>query len=190
MSFLRPEVARLFSRWAETAAYFAALGVGLWFVLAHGPSAPLWRFGLAGVVVVLGFWFIRSAALDALLGGAGEAPGVVKIDERRIAYFGPHQGGVVSIDDVFAIEIWTADEAHWRYEAEWVLRWSETEAALIIPVSAAGADALPDAFAALPGFAAERALAALSGAEGATFTIWRRRVGSAPPALAPPTARA
>ncbi|MEO1613719.1 MAG: hypothetical protein AAFU55_15390, partial [Pseudomonadota bacterium] len=120
----------------------------------------------------------------------GEAPGVVQIDERRIAYFGPHQGGLVSINDIQAIEIWTADESVWRYEPDWVLRWSETESALIIPVSAQGADGLPDAFTALPGFNAAKAIAALKAPEGRTVTIWRRAAAMDAPALAPPAARA
>lgn len=189
VSFLRPEVVRLFARWAETAAYLALTGFGIWFLMSSLTLSPAWRWGMIAFVALVGFWFARSAAVAALARREGEAPGVVQIDERRVAYFGPHQGGLVSINDIFAIEIWAADPSYWRYEAEWVLRWSETEAALIIPVSAKGAEGLADAFTALPGFAAERALAALRAPEGATVTIWRRREHAEAPALAPPGGR-
>ena len=190
VSFVRPEVAGLFQRWLETAIYVGITGFGVYWLLTAGPADLFWRWGLAAAVAVIGFWFIRSAALSAMTRGDGEAPGVVQIDERRVAFFGPHAGGVVSINDIFAIEIWAADEAHWRYEPEWVLRWSETEPALIIPISAQGADALADAFTALPGFAAEKAVAALKAPVGATVTIWRRAAMPDAPALARPDGRA
>ncbi|MEL6792067.1 MAG: hypothetical protein AAFP78_01335 [Pseudomonadota bacterium] len=190
MSFFRPEARALIARWAETGAYVVAGGGLLWWLLARGPADPVWRWGLIAFVAVTGALFIRSAVLSALSKGEGEAPGVVQIDERRIAYFGPHQGGLVSINDIQAIEIWTADESVWRYEPDWVLRWSETESALIIPVSAQGADGLPDAFTALPGFNAAKAIAALKAPEGRTVTIWRRAAAMDAPALAPPAARA
>lgn len=190
VSFIRPELSRLFSRWLETAIYAALTFAAFWQIMANGPSEQVWRWGLAAAVLVIGFWFIRSAALSALTRGDGDAPGVVQIDERRVAFFGPHTGGVVSLNDIFAIEIWAADEPHWRYEPEWVLRWSDDEPALIIPVSAQGADGLADAFTALPGFTAEKAVAALKAPEGATVTIWRRDALAVSAALAPPSGRA
>lgn len=190
MSFFRPEAQRIVFRWLETAIYLLVVAGALALLLTRGPYDPVWRYGLSAVVAVVGFWFIRSAVLSALTQGEGDAPGVVQIDERRVAYFGPHQGGLVSINDIFAIEIWTADDAHWRAEAEWVLRWSDVEPALIIPVSAKGADGLADAFTALPGFGVERAISALKGPDGSTVTIWRRVEAADGPALAPPSAHA
>ncbi|MEM7525221.1 MAG: hypothetical protein AAF360_15990 [Pseudomonadota bacterium] len=183
MSVLRPEVSALFRRWAETAAYVAATALAIgWLATSRVDGVVFWA--LVAFVCFTGALLIRSAALSALGASEGEAPGVVRIDERRIAFFGPHGGGVVALDDIFAIELWGADEAYWRYEVEWVLRWSETEAALIIPVSAIGAEGMIDAFSALPGFAPTRAIAALSLHDGETVTIWRRSGAPSAAALA------
>lgn len=184
MSFFRPEARRLIARWAETGVYVAIAGFGVWWLMTQSYMSAPWRWVLAAVVALLGLWLIRSAVVSALARGEAAAPGVVKIDERRIAYFGPHQGGIAALDDIRRIELWAADPAHWRYEAEWVLRWSDVEPALIIPVTAAGAEGLIDAFAALPGFVAERAFAALRAPEGATVTIWTRDREARRPALA------
>lgn len=184
MSFLRPEATRAIARWAETAIYAALTLGGLWAIFFAVSLAGPWRWGLAGVVGLTGIWLTWSAGLSALGRGEGRAPGIVSIDEREVAYFGPHQGGVVSLDDIKRIEIWTADEKYWRHEAEWVLRSDAGEPALIIPISAAGAGGLIDAFAALPGFAPTRALGALGAAPGATITIWSRDARPAEPALA------
>lgn len=185
MSFFRPEAKRLILRWLETAIFSAVAVGGVALLLMRGPYDPVWRYGLAAFWAIGGFWIVRSAVLSALTARAADAPGVVQVDERRIAYFGPHRGGVVSIDDVFAIELHIESEADWQAETEWVLRWSEDEPALVIPVSAEGAGGLLDAFSALPGFSAERAIAALRGPEGARLTIWRRAAASSGPALAP-----
>ncbi|MFV0473011.1 MAG: hypothetical protein ACK5MQ_02040 [Pikeienuella sp.] len=180
MSFFRPEAIRLMFRWAETALYTAmTLGGALW-LLDRG--AVWW---LALIPVVAGGLLIRSAALSALAAReAAGSPGIVTVDERRIAYFGPYGGMVVSLDDIFEIEIFPPDEPAWRYEPVWALRWSPTESAVLIPASAEGADRLIDAFAALPGFAPMKALAALKSGHGAGATIWRREDAPAFPALA------
>lgn len=184
MSFLRPGAVAALRRWAETGAW-AALGTGgaLWLFAAAGLASP-WREGLALAALAAGLLLARSAALAALGARAARAPGVVSVAERRVAYFGPHQGGFVSLDEIAAIELWAADPAHWRHEAEWVLRPPAPEPALIVPVSAAGAGGLIDAFAALPGFSPERALAALRAPEGATVAIWARGGPAPRPALA------
>lgn len=184
MSFFRPEARRALSRWGETAIYAALTLAVLWWALAASGLAGPWRWGLAAALLAAGGLLTRSAALSALGRGEARAPGVVSVAERRVAYFGPHQGGIVSLDDLRRIEIWAADPAHWRAEAEWVLRGAEGEAALIVPVSSAGAETLIDAFAALPGFSPARAFAALAAPEGATITIWSRDRAPRFPALA------
>ena len=110
---------------------------------------------------------------------------MVTIDERRIAYFGPYGGGIVSLDDISQISIRAASG---RSKPHWMLEWSSADPPLIIPAGAEGADGLIDSFAALPGFAPLRAIAALNASGGAargSVTIWRRDGAITRPALAP-----
>ncbi len=188
--FFRPEAMRSVRRWAETATYVAAFALLLAFILSWTATALWLKLGIAAVVALVGMWIVRSAALSALGQREGEAPGIVTIDERRISYFGPHIGGVVSLNDLRSIEVATAAPNVWQYETQWILRWSETEPALVIPISAKGAAGLMDAFAALPGFAPTRALSALSAAPDSTITIWQRQTLGTRAALehAPPRA--
>lgn len=180
MSFVAPGAARLIARWAETAAWAAAgLGAALWALGAlHDPA---WRWGLAAAALALGFWFARAAALSALAARDEARPGVVVIDERRIVYLGPETGGVASLNELAAIEVRPG-----RDGPDWALHGPpEAPGVVLIPAGAEGAAGLPDAFAALPGFAPGRALAALADPGPAGRVVWRRR-GAAPDlALAP-----
>lgn len=189
MSFFRPEAARLVWRWTETGIYVAVTGLGLWWLLAAAPAPAAWRWGLAAVAALAGGWFIRAAALSALAAGEGEAPGVVEIDERRVAYWGPREGGVIALDEIASIDISVAGPGDWSDETVWALRPEASPsaaggAALLIPTSAVGAERLIDAFAALPGFAPARAISALRSRESAMVTIWRRPAAPGGPALA------
>jgi hypothetical protein len=181
--FFRPEAKRLVLRWAESAALAGAFGFIVLYILFWGGFAGWVKWTLGLSVGLVGIWLTRSAILSALSAQDVGAPGLVTIDERRIAYFGPHIGGVISLNDIHTIEIATQAPEYWQYEAQWILRWSETEGALVIPASAEGASGLVDAFAALPGFAPTRALAALASGPGRTITIWRRPGSSAPSTL-------
>lgn len=188
MTFFRPEAMALLTRWAETAIYAAlTLIVATWVAADPGWSAPA-RWIAAAALAMIGLWLTRSAALSALARGAARSPGVVQIDERRIAFLapadGPYSGGVASLNEIVAVEIATPDPAFWRHHAEWIFRVPTGEPALIVPASAEGADGLIDACAALPGFSPTRALSALNGSARQTFIIWRRDGGEPLPALA------
>jgi len=173
MSFFRPEAVKPLLRWSETAFYGAATFFGaLW--LYNAVSDPLWRWGLIAAVALFGAGMIRAAILSALAAHDDEGPGIVQIDERRIAYFGPEAGGIASINEIHSIDIAAPDPSVWIYEARWILRGEGEEAALSIPATAKGAEGLADAFSALPGFEPARAIAALHAQEGARSTIWRR----------------
>lgn len=189
MSFFRPEATRLVLRWAETAVWGAITAAGvLWLALDSGLAGPARWIG-AAVLLALGLWLVRAAAITALAGGEVDAPGVVEIDERRIAYLGPEAGGVASLEEIHTIEIWAPAPEYWRYGAEWIFRWSESEPALVVPSTAKGAAALIDACAALPGFAPSRAVAALGAPKGSRITIWRRDDKPRAPALETSRAR-
>nr|WP_092810786.1 hypothetical protein [Roseivivax marinus] len=161
MDVIRPEVRALLGRWAEAlvGAGVVALGV-LW---ASGSGGWLgWAVVLAGLALT--FAGVQRGRFRT--GGGG--PGIVDVTEGRIAYFGPLSGGVTDLDSIRALSLdATGRPAHWHLDRE-------GDAALFIPVTAQGADALFDAFAALPGLDTERMLRALRRPGTGVTVIWRR----------------
>ena len=162
MSFFRREAVARILRWAETTLY-AALTTGAVYWLWAPPMSTA-RVLVVVIVGAAGFWLTRAAGLSALAGGPLEAPGLVTIDERRIAYFGPEAGGVVSLNGLGAIAV--------DGRGGWHLWEQDGGPPVFVPATAEGADGLLDAFSALPGFQAAPAVAALRG--GRAITIWRR----------------
>lgn len=185
MSFVRPEISRAIVRWFETATYGAVTLLILWWLTGAAVDV-YWRIGLMLGVGFTGFWLTRAAYLSARAGAGRDGPGMVLIDERRITYLGPERGGFASINALEAIEVWAADPPAYQYEPCWILRHPDADAGLLIPTNAEGAKGLIDAFSALPGFEARRAIAALDGEEGSVTTVWRR---AEPPGLAIPPRR-
>jgi hypothetical protein len=92
----------------------------------------------------------------------------VDVTEGQIAYFGPDTGGVVFLRELSQISLdKRAVPAVWRLE-------QPGQAPLAIPADAAGADALFDAFASLPGFQTAHMLAALRDGKPRCNIIWQR----------------
>lgn len=164
MSFIRPEAARLIRRWREALAGLAVLALGL-----------LWVFGRPGLLQLLGYpvaliglvfiWMgLQRARFRMIETGAG----AVQVDEGEITYFGPLTGGASALADLDRL---TLDRSlkppHWRLE-------SNGTPALLIPVNAAGSDALFDAFATLPGLRTERMLNELATTATHAIVIWER----------------
>lgn len=162
--FLRPAAVALLRRWREVAFGAAVAAVGLWWGLAaFGPTA--W----AGWVVAAGGAALTWAALARLrFGRGGGGQGVVEIDERRLAYFGPLTGGMIDLDDLVALDLDPAARP-----PRWILT-GPGGARLAIPADAEGADALFDLFAALPGLSPARLIAAQSQGGTAPVPLWRR----------------
>lgn len=130
----------------------SSFGVTRWVAVALG------LLGLGLVWTGIQRWrFIRGT------GG----PGIVEVDERRITYWGPLSGGTVDLDDLLRLDLDPGGRP-----AHWVLT-PRTGEALALPVSAQGAEALLDAFTALPGLRTEALLAALSRTEGPVATVWQ-----------------
>lgn len=161
---IRPELVARFKPWREVIAAALVALVGL-RVFAQG--GLLFRpLGGAILAVALlwgwGAWRRRRFAIPI------GAPGVVEIEEGAIRYFGARAlGGEVALRDLIQIRLIRLDgQAHWR------LKTADGQA-LLIPVQAAGAAALADAFAALPGFDLGAAAAALAGRD-AFRTVWQR----------------
>ena len=167
MTFLRPEVVAGLARWREVIAAVAALATGAWLAWLGGWF--LMALGVAVIIVALAWGMIALRRLRFLRGVA--APGMVEVDEGQIGYFGPTFGGFVALSDLSEVRLAVLHGArHWR------LKTTAGEV-LLVPVDAAGAEKLYDAFAVLPGIDMARLAAALDrGAE--TLPLWRRASAS------------
>lgn len=171
---IRPELRAALHRGREVIAAAAMGALGLWVALQGGWL--LQALG-AGLVLVALAWAV-PAVRRLRFGQDVAAPGVVEVDEGQVAYLGPAFGGFVALPDLVEIRLVTM-----RGRRLWRLRQADGQA-LLIPVDAAGADRLFDAFASLPGMDTGALVAALApggpAAPGALTTgpdirlLWRR----------------
>jgi hypothetical protein len=165
MSFLRPEATRALGRWRET-----LIGLG---VAAFGAFLVLTSYGLVwgiGVVLVLAGALLALAGIQrARFRRGGEGPGLVQVLEGQVTYFGPFGGGSVSAGDLSRIELDPAGGV----SPSWVVTAGFGDS-LRIPVDAAGAEALFDVFAGLPGLDTESMLKTLETTPGRRVTVWER----------------
>lgn len=164
MSFIRPEAAAVMNRWREAICGGTVLILGLF-----------WIFGSRGLLYLLGFPVVIIASVLIWVGiqrgrfrtDAGGA-GAVQIDEGQIAYFGPMTGGAVALADLERLTlVRSLKPAHWRLE-------TPNAHGLLIPVNAAGSEALFDAFAKLPDLKTERMLAELNCSDDQPVVIWEK----------------
>ena len=158
---IRPDVEAALRRWGEALAGLALLALGAWWTASTG--ILVW---VGGAVAALGAVVAFTGVQRARVGRGGEGPGVVRVDEGRVLYMGPREGGAVDLDALRSVGL----EPGGAGGPTWVLEGPE---ALRVPAGALGAEALVDAFAALPGFDASRAVAALARPDGASVTLWR-----------------
>jgi len=93
----------------------------------------------------------------------------VQIRERRFAYFGPLDGGVMDVDDLSKLEIDPSSHP----APSWVLTGVGGQR-LAIPINATGAEELFDVFAALPNIQTNVVLDVLSRTPDARVTVWQR----------------
>lgn len=163
--FIRPEVKALAWRWREL-IFAVLLGVlGLWWALTSS-GAVKW---LGWVFVALAIGVGIAGTLRARFRQEGQGPGVVKILERRVGYFGPLTGGAIDLDDATMLEL----DPNASPAAHWVL--SDIHGQRVeIPVNADGAEALFDAFATLPGINMQTTVDVLSHASTARVVIWQK----------------
>ncbi|MEZ5777353.1 MAG: hypothetical protein R3E44_03230 [Paracoccaceae bacterium] len=163
MSFVRPELASAFLRWREVAA---AVGLGLFgAVLMRAGGWILWPFGGVLALVAAGWAIIALRRMRFVRRVI--APGVVEVDEGQVGYFGPTFGGFVALADLVELRLTDFHGAR-----QWRLRTRSGEI-LTIPLDAAGAEKLYDAFAALPGIDMAAVTSAL-GRRTTTPTLWKR----------------
>lgn len=167
---IRPDARAALMRWSGVFAPAALAGLGVWWALSAYGLTRLFGVALAGAAVVLTVMAVQRR----LFYQGANGPGLVQIDEGVVRYLGPLTGGAVALRDLGRIDYDAASHpAHWRLVAP-------GEGALHIPVTAAGADSLLDAFVALPGLSAGDLLAAPRRAKGAVVTVWQRKASENP----------
>jgi hypothetical protein len=164
---LRPEALARLAHWREPAGAALVLALGLWLLAQGGYvlvplGATLAALGTGWAVIALRrLRFARPATL----------PGWVEIDEGQLGYYGPGISGFVALRDLAEIRLLVLrGSPHWR------LKQTDGQA-LLIPLDAAGADQLYDAFASLPGVDMARLSAAAAmraGAQPTVQTLWKR----------------
>ena len=165
MSFIRPQARRLILTWAETAILGICFALSLWAAYRIWPTASvLMKFMPLCAAVIFGVAGV-NAALRARLTSAGTAKGVVLIDERRIGYFGPDNGGFVEMQDLMRLEY---------FDNGWLLT-HRAGPPLFVPMDAPNADELLDLFASLPGLSLLRLTAAINGDNPTDRLIWSRK---------------
>jgi hypothetical protein len=184
MSVIRPELTEGLTRWREAIAAGALAAFGLWLVGLGGYLLVPMGLGLAA----LGFGWALLAVRRLRFVQTVDAPGVVEVDEGQVGYLGPQSGGFVAVRDLVELRLVSL-----RGRRLWRLKQADGQA-LLIPVDAAGAERLFDAFTALPGMDTQALVAALdqpagpSGSgdvpalpDGIGRLIWRRGGGPAAP---------
>ncbi|MBB3713159.1 hypothetical protein FHS00_002760 [Limimaricola variabilis] len=166
---LRPEARAALWRGREVIAGIGVAALGLW-----------WALTSFGILQWLG-WGLVALGAGLVVGGVqrwrfrqeGQGPGILKIDEGRVAYMGPLTGGTVDLDAVRRLRLdRRGTPAHWLLETG-----SEV---LAIPVTAEGAEALFDAFSALPGLKRGPMIELLNGEARDVVTVWTRPARLAP----------
>ncbi len=160
---IRPAVRAALVRWRDVIAGAALILLGLWWASGAGPIV-----GAGAGAAALGAAILLTGVQRLRFDRGGEGPGVVRVDERRIVYMGPLDGGTLALDELRRLDL----DPTARPDPVWVM--TGPEGALHVPVTARGADALLGAFAALPGLATGRLLHELSRGGEAQVTVWER----------------
>ncbi len=168
--FIRPEAQAFLRRWREALVGAGILALG---GLIYAGSLGWLVAGFGAMVALAGAILLYMGLQRGRFRSGEDGPGIVSVTEGRLTYFGPLSGGVADLDDL--TEIVLDRDAH---PDHWLIA-HRSGPPLYIPVTAAGADGLFDAFAGLPRFDAEAMLRARrrSGSDGGgagRVTIWLR----------------
>lgn len=160
-------------RWLETLSALALTAALLIIGLRAGLSGAWLGWIVAALALPSALW-LRAAFDRARLAQEDQGPGVVTVEEGRIAYFAPEDrqlvGGVVALEELFTVE---AMELKYDRGLAWRLRPVDGPP-LVIHLGAEGADALPEALSALPGFSMRQASKAFEAWGIGIRPIWRR----------------
>lgn len=171
---IRDGAAAWLHRWREVIAATLIALLGLW--IATGGGFVLIPVGL--FVTVTGAGLGLQALRRLRFAQAPAAPGIVEVNEAQIAYLSADGGGFVGLPDLMEIRLLTL-----RGHRFWRLRQIDGQA-LLVPVDAAGAEQLFDAFSALPGMDSAALVAAVEGngasraslpaLDGISHVVWQR----------------
>ena len=148
---IRPELWAGLLRWREVIAALGFALFGLWTAWQGGYL--LTPLGLA--FLALGAGWALTSWRRVRFRQPGEAPGILRVTEAQIAYYGPRVGGFVGLPDLSEIRLLTL-----RGRRIWKLKQGDGQL-LHILVESDGAEALFDAFAVLPGIDMAALVAAL-----------------------------
>jgi hypothetical protein len=151
MSFIRAEILETAHRWREVIGGALVATLGAWTATRGGYL--LTPLGLA--LLALGGGWALTAFRRIRFQQDGEAPGIVRVTEAQIAYYGPRVGGFVGLPELSEIRLLTL-----RGRRIWKLKQGDGQL-LHIPVESDGAETLFDAFATLPGIDMAALVAAL-----------------------------
>lgn len=173
MSFLRPELAARLARWREPIAWGALLAAGLLLVWRGYAGLDPLIFILGLIAAATGLGLLRDALRRASLASDTLSEGVVVIDEARIAYLGPRDGGFVDLPSVTRVEIVSRPHLPPASPHAWVIT-AEDGTRLTIPLGATGADALFDALSPLPGIDFDAGIATITARRPGRTTVWRK----------------
>jgi len=167
MGLIREEVIAAAHRGRELIAAGVVALAGLWLMWLGGYL--LFPVGVV-ILAICAVWAVQTWRRLRFSQDLA-APGMVEVDEGQVGYLGPTFGGFVALPDLTEVRILTM-----QGQRLWRLKQSDGQA-LLIPVSAAGADRLFDAFASLPGMDSQALVAAVGGKTG-DGVIWRRGRGT------------
>ena len=161
---IRPEAKRTLWRWREVLFGISISALGyLWVVSYFG----LLRW-LGIVLIIVGGALLFIGFQRGRFRSDQDGPGVLKVVEGQIAYFGPSEGGIAAISDISHISLVTRNG-----ERCWQLEQKEL-ATIYIPVTAKGTDDLFDAFATLPGLKIETMVQKLTQDTSRSILVWER----------------
>lgn len=163
--FFRPEVRAFFWRFREVLLAGVVFAMGLWWALT-GVGINEW---LGYIFCLIGIGWGIAGVQRARFAQDGGGPGVVQIRERRLAYFGPLDGGVIDVVDLAKLEIDPSSHP----APSWLLTGIDGQR-LSIPINAKGAEDLFDVFASLPDIKTNTVLDVLSRTPDARVTVWSR----------------
>jgi len=162
---IRPEIKDGLWRWREVLAALGFAAVGLWWGTVSFGIVQWIGWGMASLGVTLAI----TAAQKVRFKSDGDGPGVVTLDERRVTYLGPLDGGVADLDLMVQLDLTpvspTAPVPAWRLI-------NEDGNHLDIPTNSMGVEALFDVFLALPGIKTEYMLSVLQRTRPAQMTVW------------------
>ena len=162
--FVRPEARQVLMKWREVLVGVLVILLGLYWISGSG---LLQWVGIA--VATAGAALTYTGLQRARFSSRGGGLGVVSVDESQISYFGPFNGGAVSVRELTMLSLDPRS-----VPPVWVLS-QDGQPDLMIPINAENADVLLDAFSALPGIRTDHLLAALRQGQSEQIVIWAKR---------------